>query len=150
MAVVAAGFSYSKWISGDWVANTIDIMPNVLGFSLGTYAIIFTIATGALRKAMLETSSGAGGISNLESLNATFVHFIVVQALALIWALLFSASALRDLAAWSTFLGSWVQAVYGACYYVGSFTGTLLLYYSLTLIWAAAIGIYRLALLPNE
>ena len=97
LAVIITALSYKDWLTPAWPEKTEMLIPSLPGFSLGTYAILFSLISlrlkGALRRAKSEN-----GTSYLESLNATFFHFIFVQVIALIWAILFNGTWLFDLA----------------------------------------------------
>lgn len=136
--------NYSSWFRDDWIATTQALIPNLLGFSLGTYAILFSFITSKMKRA-LKTVKNPQGISYLDEINATFFHFIFVQVLALLWAFIFRGTLLFDLA--KIAITSWPHAmdVFGALYVMGSFLGFFLLVYAFLLILGAALAVYRLA-----
>lgn len=148
VSVLIAAASYGKWLRPDWTASTYALVPNLLGFSLGTYALLFSLITARVKGAMRAVRSG-GQVSSLEQVNATFFHFIFVQVIALIWAFAFDATALADAAnalkaarpdVWDGFV--FLRAA-------GSFVGYVLLIYSVALAVGAALAIYRLALISD-
>jgi hypothetical protein len=84
LAVVVTGLGHSNWIDGDkWSVLSQSLIPNLLGFSLGTYAILFSLMTGRLKRA-LKAVKNARDVTFLEEINATFFHFIFVQVSALL------------------------------------------------------------------
>src|SRR5690348_8914161 len=95
-ALVIAAANYSRWLSPHWVETTETLIPSLLGFSLGTYAILFSLIGGRLKSA-LRNVPNSQKVSWLEGINAAFFHYIFVQVIALTWAFLFSGSALFDL-----------------------------------------------------
>lgn len=136
--------SYSNWLHTHWVDQTLALIPSLLGFSLGTYAILFSLLTNRMKRA-LRASVNKRGVTYLKEINATFLHFIFVQIASLFWAFLFSGTWLIDLA---TALGSTVpvvESVYLGAKVVGSFIGMLLLVYSIALVAGSALAVYRLA-----
>jgi hypothetical protein len=58
-------------------------MPNLLGFSIGSFAILFSSFQGKIGPFMFQKDDG-DEFSPAEELSATFMHFIIVQALALL------------------------------------------------------------------
>jgi hypothetical protein len=152
IALMMAILNYSVWENSNvWVEKSEVLIPSLLGFSLGTYAILFSLISLRLKGALRKVKSSSG-ISYLHSINATFFHFIFVQTIALSWSFLYSGSWLSDLVhlmpdKWSGFAKTF--------YYIrniGSFFGYLLLVYSFLLVIGAAQAIYRLALIrdPSE
>lgn len=148
VALLVGGVSYGRWLQPGWTASTYALVPSLLGFSLGTYAILFSLITSRVKGAMRAVKT-YGKISALEQVNATFFHYIFVQVLALVWAFSFDGTLLTDLAKslkqrcpaiWETFVV--LRAT-------GSFIGYILLIYSVTLVVGAALAIYRLALISD-
>lgn len=151
IAFIITALSYSKWLTPDWTARVETLIPSLLGFSLGTYAILFSIMSARLKGA-LRRAPAPNGVSYLEAINATFFHFIFVQVIALAWAFLFQGSWFLDLT--SYFLGAhaWVERLQNWTKWTGSFIGYFFLIYSVLLSVASALAVYRLALIkdPNE
>lgn len=147
-AVTVAG--YGNWFRSDsWPALSQSLIPNLLGFSLGTYAILFSLMTGRLKRA-LKAVKNDRGVSFLDEINATFFHFIFVQVTALLWAFLYQGTALFDLT--QTIKPEWPafsETVFLVMRTVGSGIGYILLIYSISLVIAAALAVYRLALIVD-
>lgn len=107
-----------------WFQLSLDILPSMLGFTLGGYAILLAVGDEGFR----ETISGEGTEgepSPFINVNATFIHFIIIQALALMYAIVCKA--------WEADSG--VIAAIGCC----------LLYYSILSGLAAGLSVFRLA-----
>ncbi|HDV1994505.1 TPA: hypothetical protein RHX29_004600, partial [Escherichia coli] len=69
-------------------------MPNLLGFSLGGFAMWIAIGDEAFKKIITgdeESENGEVEYSPYMSVNATFVHFILLQLLTIITALVTKA-----------------------------------------------------------
>lgn len=151
VSILIGGVSYGQWLRPDWTAATYALVPSLLGFSLGTYAILFSLITARVKGAMRAVKSD-GQISALEQVNATFFHFIFVQVIALIWAFSFDGTLLADLAIMAKDTHPALWSIFKALRAVGSFVGYVLLVYSIALVVGAALAIYRLALIsdPSE
>lgn len=140
--------SYRQWLNPDWTETAYGLLPSLLGFSLGTYAILFSLITARLKGALRAVKNGAA-VSALEQVNATFFHFIFVQVIALVWALAFDGNLIADLASLACPQFPWIWCVFLLSKWLGSFIGFLLMVYSVTLVVGAALAIYRLALLSD-
>ena len=68
----------------------ISIIPSIIGFSLGGYAIWLALGDSKFRD-VISGESGDGEVSPYMSVNSAFVHFIIMQFLSLITALLFKS-----------------------------------------------------------
>jgi hypothetical protein len=142
LAAIITCISYATWIDAKWPSMSQGLIPNLLGFSLGTYAILFSIMTGRLKRALREKTNPKG-VPYLFEMNATFFHFIFVQVLALLWALLFNGTLLYDVA--MGLGGKATLCVFNALRLIGSAAGFFLLVYAFLLTLAAALVVYRLA-----
>ena len=81
VASIVCILGYGNWWSVDtWSAVTQSLIPNLLGFSLGTYAILFSLMTGRLKRALRAVKNDRQ-VSYLDEINATFLHFILVQVM---------------------------------------------------------------------
>ncbi|MER8458538.1 hypothetical protein NKJ87_17745 [Mesorhizobium sp. M0027] len=107
--------------------------------------------TGRLKGALRQVNA-PNGVSYLEAINATFFHFIFVQVLSLIWAFLFQGTWLFDLVRLFEKTCPSIEAVFHISSRIGSFIGCFLLVYSILLMIAAALAVYRLAMIkdPSE
>jgi hypothetical protein len=144
LSIVVAALDYDTVIHRGWVVRAEAMIPSLLGFSLGTYAILFSILSGPIRQA-LQRLEASPGVSYLQMINATFFHFIFVQILALLWAFLYGGTALTDLAnAYGPSMPA-IATVVGAVSFAGSYAGYFLLVYSFLLVFGSALAVYRLA-----
>jgi hypothetical protein len=81
------------WLVEDWWEMPLSILPNVIGFSLGGYAILLAFGDERFRAVLLRPPTGTDQEPNPPSrymrVSAIFLHFILVQ----IWALAFGIVA---------------------------------------------------------
>jgi len=89
------------------------------------------------------------GVSAFEQVNAAFFHFIFVQCVCLIWAFFFDGNIVADVAKLLQPSFNWVWWLFVALRSVGAFLGYLMMVYSITLVIAAALAVYRLALISD-
>lgn len=76
---------FPHWSAPDWWDDVLSIMPNLLGFSLGGYAML--IAFGDEKFMKIISGDDDGSVSPYMELSATFTHFIILQILSIILAL---------------------------------------------------------------
>lgn len=147
-SLVVTSLSYSNWLTQDWMESTKSLLPNLLGFSLGSYSIIFSLVTSRIKRAM-KASLGSTGVSRLEEVNATFFHFIFVQVIALLWAFLYQGTAITDTVVYFSHSFPFGLKLLKVARIGGSFIGYLLLIYSFILVIGSALAVYRLALIVD-
>lgn len=70
----------------DWYDVPLDVLPSVLGFSLAGYAMFLAFGDEAFRR-LWAGKHPDGKESPFMGMNARFLHFIVVQILAILLAL---------------------------------------------------------------
>lgn len=147
ISLMLALFSNQMWlvpigISPMWVELSRDIIPDLLGFSLGAYALLFNL-NERVRKALSELINKRD-ISYLDNVNSVFLHFIFVQFIAVTWSFVFNYSGFFDFLKFTLPFGI-VNFIYVVLYFTGSFLGAFLIFYSISLVVAAALAVFRLA-----
>lgn len=96
-------------------------------------------------KQALKSKINSEGIPYLNEINATFFHFIFIQIIALLWAIAFEGSWLVDIKRVVGPYITWEDSAFNGLALTGSFIGFFLLLYSVLLILAAALAVYRIA-----
>jgi len=120
------------WTDIGWWNIPIEVMPGILGFSLGGYAIWIAIGDGRFR-ALLAGSDEKAQSSPFMEINASFLHFILLQFLSILMALIFlSIGPSHQSQVNCIHLGFW-------------FFGFLVFVYALLSAIAAAMAIFRVA-----
>jgi hypothetical protein len=141
--------SYSFWLKEDWTDLPLSLLPNLLGFSLGAYALIFSLANERLLAA-LNAPTPDGSPTLLRMINATFLHFILVQTAAVIFALANKSTLLIDLTALLP-LDDWQHSTVELLLHgLAAAFGYWLTVYAVTLLVGAAIAAYRLAIMSGR
>ena len=149
LSVLISGASYSAWLKPDWVELPLSLLPNLLGFSLGAYALIFSLANERLLGA-LSAQPKHGGPTLLRVINATFLHFILVQTAAIIFALSQKSTLLVDLVGLLNIdRNTKSEAQRYMTTTAGAF-GYWLTVYAIVLLVGAAIAAYRLAIMSGK
>jgi len=148
LSVIITALNYHRWISSEWIDLTYSLVPSLLGFSLGTYSILFSIVTARMRRTMSELK-GDTGDSYLAIVNSTFFHFIFVQILAMMWAMVFDSHLGSDLQKIIQYESDLFSLFSSGARYLASYIGFFLLTYSFLLTLSAALAVYGLATLST-
>ncbi len=154
MAAILLALTFKTWVTpiqvapGQWSAwwdQSISILPNLLGFTLGGFAIFIGFGDEKFRMLLAEPQPGDEVVQNdYVQLCATFVHFIVVQVIALLAAILCKT--------W-WFYADWIEPLRPALPWlnaVGGAFGYGLFLYALTSVLAATMHVFRIATLYAE
>lgn len=140
-------FMINSWTSLCWIQNVKSIIPSIVGFSLGAYAILVGFGTDhfqkfislkdQVKKETLKDKKEIFKIANTMyiHINTTFIHYILVQMLSLLLAVLCDSI-------FSTKM-NFIEILV-------SFIGNLMFIYSLTLSVAAVFVIFDVANLYQE
>lgn len=86
-AVTLSILLFPHWSQPGWWDDVLSIMPNLLGFSLGGYAMWIAIGDDSFRK-LISGEDKDGTPSPYMEVNAAFVHFISLQMASMILALI--------------------------------------------------------------
>jgi len=145
IAILISMIGYGNWLSSDkWSPISQSVIPNLLGFSIGTYAIIFSQMTPRMKKA-LTLMKIKQEVTALQQINATFFHFIFIQILTLLWSFIYQSTIFSEI---SQILLQKCGCNRPLVLVVGGFSGLIghvLLIYSITLLLGSALLVYRLA-----
>ena len=77
---------YDVWLSPGWWNLPITVLPNLVGFTLGGYAILVAFGDDKFR-ALLASKEHNQNNSPFVVMSATFMHFILTQVLSLVTAI---------------------------------------------------------------
>lgn len=101
-------FLHPLWTTGDgplptepsWVSVAFSVLPSVIGFSLGSIAILISVSSGK----MLEDLQHGGDDSLLMKIAAAFFHFLLLQVLCLLTGLAIKAHPMGAISYFGCFL----------------------------------------------
>lgn len=137
LALLLLALTTPFWMQPHWWEQCLAVLPNLLGFTLGGFAIFIGFGDEKFR-AILAADDGAP-VNAYVALCATFVHFIVVQSMALLAAVLAKA--------W-WFYAPWMDGLRPALPLLnslGAAVGYGLFLYALCSVLAATMHIFRIA-----
>jgi hypothetical protein len=141
-AFVLLALTFHNLMQKDWWESVISILPNLLGFTLGGFAIFIGFGDERFRALLADPDSDQLGEVQptiYVALCATFVHFILIQLLALIYAIVAKSM-------W--FQVDWPSAILSILPYCRLCTWAIgygLFLYALTSVLAATMHILRIA-----
>jgi hypothetical protein len=133
-----------------WAEKSFSLLPSLIGLTLAGYAVMLSVVSDKIL-ALLSKRKEPDAISNFENFNTTFFHFVFVQSVALFFASAGGAVNGFSLPTWLANnvlredLSGFLFLANKAGYLAFNFLGSLLLYYSITLILATLLAIYRIA-----
>lgn len=91
-ALVITLICFNAWMTAGWWDQVTSILPNVLGFTLGGFAIFTSFGDEKFRKLLAEPDEDdAEAPTAYVQLCSTFVQFILVQIIALLFAIVAKA-----------------------------------------------------------
>ncbi|WP_418358374.1 hypothetical protein ACNH6B_04985 [Shewanella basaltis] len=94
ISLVLTFLLFPHWSKPEWWNDVLSIMPNLLGFSLGGYAMWMAIGDDEFRK-LISGEDDDGEPSPYMEVNAAFVHFIFLQIIAILLAIFAKAYYFR-------------------------------------------------------
>ena len=134
---------YASWSGSEkWWETVVSILPNLLGFTLGGFAIFIAFGDEKFRALLVEETQEEveqGKQPLYESLCATFVHFILIQIMSLVFAMVRKSLDLvivEDI--------RW-QLVLETLNPLAGFFGHLLFLYAICSALAACMHVFRIA-----
>lgn len=138
-SMVLLALTQHTWSNPEWWDIVVGALPNLLGFSLAGFAIFIGFGDERFRSLLAKPEEDAQQPTIYVSLCATFVHFILVQILALIYAVVAKS--------W-WFYASWMEPVRDLLPYANQVAGALgyaLFLYALASVLAATMHVFRIA-----
>lgn len=140
-ALVITLICTNAWLTAGWWDQVTSILPNVLGFTLGGFAIFISFGDEKFRQLLAEPDEDdLGTPTAYVKLCSTFVHFILVQIVALLAAIIAKAMYFPWEKSPDFFEVAlpWLNGAAG-------FVGYALFIYSLTSALAATMHVFRIA-----
>jgi hypothetical protein len=137
LAFTVCVVSAPMWVTDKWPDQVISVLPNLLGFTLGGFAIFLGFGSDEFKGAIAQSDEAA---SPYMSVSAAFINFVAFQLAALMWALAAKALYFETPAV----LRPMAEVILWASY-VGGAVGYFLFTYSLALVLRAAVRIFRLS-----
>lgn len=139
LALILLALTYHTWTEPQWWELVISALPNLLGFTLGGFAIFLGFGDDGFKESLASLRDNeAVEESPFIKLCATFVHFIIVQVVALVLALLAKS--------W-WFTADWMSPYSEYLYFMNAVGGAIgfgFFLYAITSILAATTHVLRI------
>lgn len=154
-AILLLAITSYYWIFDSWWKDVKSVIPSLLGFTLGGFAVFIGFGDEKFRQLLAEpdesdniATSPTKHINRTQSiyteLCSTFVHFIVIQCISLLYSIVY-----ESLQFYSPRIEPFRELVYfGTIFFSG--IGFLLYLYALTSILAATMHLFRIATMYEE
>lgn len=137
IAVAVWALCAPAWMEPDWWKDPISVLPSLLGFTLGGFAIFLGFGSDAFKDAITQEEEEK---AQYLSVSAAFLMFVAFQVLGLLWAIA-CAATWRPPPEWLSFAASSLHQ----SRYVGWGLGYFLFIYGIVLSFHAALRIFRLS-----
>lgn len=134
--------TFPFWTTPLWWDQVISVLPNLLGFTLGGFAMFVGFGDERFKKVLTGVDPPAlpGEQSIFVEVCASFVHFLLVQLIALLFAIVVKA--------WWFYWSSWPAPVRAALPWLNGVAGAVgygLFLYALTSVLAATMHVFRVS-----
>jgi len=132
--VLIAGLCWRFVPAQSWPDLAKDVLPQLAGFSVAAYALFFAVLDERTRNALRAPAEKLGGRSPLLILASSISHAVIVQVMAVLFALAYSSKPFPSCNAVTAY---WVNMIFGAI-------GLFMLIYGITLVLAAVLSIFKI------
>ena len=150
ISIVLSAVCWPIWLSGDWADIAQAVLPNLTGFSIAAFAILFSILSKDQIELLRTPAASLNDRSPLLVLASTIGHAVVVQASAILIAICYRPSSYSEVAAWFTTRRKLVEQILKIVDIGISSLGLFFCIYSIILVVAAVTTIFRLLEIVNK
>lgn len=132
--------THNFWLKDKWWDQVLSVMPNLLGFTLGGFAIFLAFGDEKFKALISGSDEDKEEASAYLEVSATFLHFVLIQVGALVAALIANGLTVAP-----TDLPSGLQSALDWLATGGRLLGYWLFLYGICSAAAAAIAIFQVA-----
>lgn len=140
ISLVLTFLTFGYWSDNAWWSQSLLILPSLLGFTLGGFAIFLSLGSEDFRSLMAQPNEGQSTDSSpYMTVIGSFVHFVFMQMLAIMSSILANAASYTKKPGFiTTDINNTLAAIVG-------FFGYGLFIYSLLLALSVCFAIYRMS-----
>lgn len=147
VALVLLAITFNTWVApvcgqegscAAWWDQSLSVLPNLLGFTLGGFAIFTGMGDERFRALLASPGKNTNEPTIYVEVCSTFVHFILLQVLALLCAVV--AKSWWFYAPWMDGIRSWLPWLNA----IGGFLGYGFFLYAITSVMAATMQVFRI------
>lgn len=141
LSLILLAITSHFWLRDAWWDQAISVIPNVLGFTLGGFAVFLGFGDEKFKSLIAgEDKNAPDATSPYMDVSSAFLHFVLIQVAALVAAIMgkatnFNGPEVLDAA----------TSIVASARWVGDMFGYWLFLYGICLAAAAAIAIFRVA-----
>ena len=140
ISIVFAFLTVGYWSDNSWWSQSLLILPSLLGFTLGGFAVFLSLGSEDFRSLMAQPDEGeTTDESPYMTVIGSFVHFVLIQMIAILVSILANAASYTKR---PCFLSEDINLILN---YIVGFTGYGLFLYSLLLALSVCFAIYRMS-----
>jgi hypothetical protein len=142
ISIVLTIFLFPTWLNTQWWKDVLSIIPGLLGFSLGGFAMWVAIGDDKF-KSLIAGVENDNEISSFMEINATFTHFILVQIIAILFSTFCKAYMPSDpnIIIINSYFDDCILFLKGSIYFLGYF----LYIYALITALATVFALFRVS-----
>lgn len=151
VALALTVVTYPIWKEAGWWGQVLGILPNLLGFTIGGFTLFLGIGSEKFRTKLAQRNGDDA--SPLIQISASYVHFIVMQTVAIFSAIIAQATNSPTPKVIVDFLRSSCvdpTAFFDKVRLLGWGFSYLMFLYALTLVVAACMAVFRTASWSEE
>jgi hypothetical protein len=137
--------TFGTWSSPDWFSQPLEILPNIIGFSLGALTIFLGFGNEKFRDLISGDTGRSENASPYVQATTTFVHFILVQCVSLLLALVIKAFYSFPIPQWVVRAVPLLVPINDVVRLRLWAVGYWLFMYAITLVLSAVISMFQLA-----
>jgi hypothetical protein len=147
---------YSFWSTDkDWFLIPLSGLPSLLGFALGGYGVWLSVGNPKLKKLLSLSFEKKSLHSDFLVVNATFVHFIILQVISFIYLLVLKANSIGKLLNYLKLkyplnYTDCIATIIDSLKILAHGFGFLIFVYSIITMLAATFAIFNIAIITDE
>lgn len=140
ISIVFTFFTAGYWSDNNWWSQSLSILPSLLGFTLGGFAVFLSLGSEDFRSLMAQPEKDeTTDKSPYMTVIGSFVHFVLIQMMAILVSILANAASYTEK---PYYLPKDMNLTLS---YIVGFIGYGLFLYSLLLALSVCFAIYRMS-----
>lgn len=94
LSLFVTGLCWRNAADDTWASTAWSVLPNLTGFSIAAYALLFSVLDNEQRQALRQPSAELNGRAPFLILASSITHAIIIQISAIIYAVCYNAKPL--------------------------------------------------------
>lgn len=140
ISIIFVLMTFGYWSNNSWWDQSLSILPSLLGFTLGGFAVFLSLGSEEFRSLMAQPDDGdTTDKSTYMTVIGSFVHFVIIQIMAILISIIANAASYTSK---PYFLTENMNMTFT---YILGFLGYGLFLYSIFLALSVCFAIYRMS-----